>query len=118
VPRLARGSTPDQRTVRRLRAGKREAAPAGLFAKRSAEEKYVNEQAEKGQRDPGSESLKRCQAPGRTITLSTKIAGTPMKANRYHRSPTRHSTIRRNKRPIPILPLVTPVMMNAKGSYG
>ncbi len=35
-----------------------------------------------------------------------------MRANRYHRSPTRYSTIRCSKRRMPSLPSVIPVMMN------
>src|SRR3954447_15565656 len=46
-----------------------------------------------------------------TMKPSTMITGTPMKANRYQRSPTRHSTIRRSKRRIPALPSVVAVMM-------
>src|SRR5215212_11747525 len=48
-----------------------------------------------------------------TTTLSTAITGIPRRTNRYHPSPTRHSTNRRRKRPTPSLPSVMPVMMNA-----
>jgi hypothetical protein len=48
-----------------------------------------------------------------TTTLSTAITGMPTKANRYHRSPTHHSTNRRRKRPTPSLPSIAPVMTNA-----
>ena len=57
--------------------------------------------------------LNDARTPGRKITLSRMIAGRPMRANRYHRNPIRHSTNWRNKRPTPSLPSVIPVMMNA-----
>jgi len=47
------------------------------------------------------------------IVPSARIAGKPTRANRYHLSPTRHSTIFCSKRPMPSLPSVTPIMTNA-----
>ena len=41
------------------------------------------------------------------------IAGRPMRANRYQLKLIRHSTNWRSKRPMPNLPLVISVMMNA-----
>ena len=43
----------------------------------------------------------------------TMITGMPTMANRYHRSLTRHRTIRRSKWSMPSLPPVTPARMNA-----
>src|SRR5882724_7919753 len=52
--------------------------------------------------------------PRVTMTVPSAIPTvTPARANRYHRSPTRHSTNRRSKRPMPALPSIAPVMMNA-----